>query len=278
MVVTFEPHPLRIVHPAAAPALLMTAADKHRALTATGVDEVAVVPFDAALASLEAHEFVDQVLMARFGMRELFVGHDHGFGRGRSGDAATLERLGRERGFVVHIVPPVLDRHGQPVSSSAIRRAIARGDLAAAADGLAHPFAVSGVVLHGAGRGAGLGYRTLNLPAPPADAALPPDGVYAVQVIGEAGRLGGMANLGARPTFGDERRTIEVHVFDASGDWYGQSVDVAFVARIRDVKRFTGADALVTQLKQDEQVARLRIARITTGWWAANPLPVNRID
>lgn len=261
VLVTFDPHPLRIVNPAAAPPLLMTPSEKREALGNAGLDEVAVVPFDAHMASLEAHEFVDQVLLGRFAMHELFVGHDHGFGRGRSGDAATLERLGRDRGFGVHVVRPVTDPHGHPVSSSAIRRALARGDLRAATDGLGRPYAVTGVVEHGDGRGASLGFRTINLSSPSAEKLLPADGVYAVRVAIGSDRMAGMLNLGGRPTFGDNRRVIEAHVFDAVGDWYGHTVRVDFLARIRDARRFPGPDELMAQLRQDEQMARLLVAR-----------------
>jgi riboflavin kinase/FMN adenylyltransferase len=265
VVVTFEPHPLRVVNPAAAPRLLTTLDEKCAALEAVGVDEVAVVPFDAALAALEAEQFVERILLRRFGMRELFVGHDHGFGRGRSGDPVTLERMGRDRGFAVHVVPPVVGRDGAPVSSTAIRRAVAAGDLSHAADGLARPYAVSGAVEHGDGRGATLGYRTLNVAAPPLDKLLPPDGVYAVRVDVPGERHAGMLNLGGRPTFGDDRRIIEAHLFDAHGDWYGEPVRVEFIARIRGVQRFSGSDALIAQLRKDEEMARVLVARAGIG-------------
>ncbi|HVZ48430.1 MAG TPA: bifunctional riboflavin kinase/FAD synthetase [Gemmatimonadaceae bacterium] len=261
VVVTFEPHPLRVVNPPAAPRLLTTLDEKREALVAVGVDEVAVVPFDTALAALEADQFVDRILLGRFGMAELFVGHDHGFGRGRSGDPVTLERMGRERGFAVHVVPPVAGRDGAPVSSTSIRRAVAAGDLSRAADGLARPYAVSGTVEHGDGRGAALGYRTLNVATPAAEKLLPPDGVYAVRVDVPGARYAGMLNLGGRPTFGDDRRTIEAHLFDARGDWYGQHVRVAFIARIRGVQRFPDPDALIAQLRKDEEKARVLVAR-----------------
>src|SRR6185369_14660815 len=134
--------------------------EKMEALASTGLDEVAVVPFTKALAAYEAEQFVDMVLLRRFGMRELFIGHDHGFGRGRSGDVSVLERLGRSRGFGVHVVPPVDGRDGKPVSSTSIRRSIAGGDLARAADGLGRPYSVAGSVQHGDARGAALGFRT----------------------------------------------------------------------------------------------------------------------
>lgn len=265
VLVTFDPHPLAIVNPAAAPALLTVGDEKLDVLAPRGLYEVGVVPFTRELAALEADQFVDQVLLGRFGMRELFIGHDHGFGRGRSGDAATLERLGRDRGFGVHVVPAVDAKDGRPVSSTAIRRAIAGGDLARAADGLGRPYSVSGTVEHGAARGATLGFRTLNVAIPGPLKLLPPDGVYAVRTTTPSGVFGGMLNLGGRPTFGDETRALEAHLFDADGDWYGQRVRVDFIARIRDVKKFEGPDALVAQLKHDEVSAKLMLARMRAG-------------
>ena len=265
VLVTFDPHPLVIVNPVAAPALLTVGQEKHDVLAPRALDEIGVVPFTRELAALEADQFVDQILIRQYGMRELFIGHDHGFGRGRSGDAATLERLGRDRGFRVHVVPAVDGRDGRPVSSTAIRRAIAGGDLARAADGLGRPYSVSGTVAHGAARGAALGFRTLNVETPGPAKLLPPDGVYAVRVVTQTGTFAGMLNLGGRPTFGDERRMIEAHLFDVNGDWYGQRVRVEFVARIRDVKKFDGPEALIAQLRDDELAARLLLARARAG-------------
>lgn len=265
VVVTFEPHPLRVVNPAAAPQLLTVGDEKVRLLEAAGVNHVTVVPFTSALASLDADHFVDEVLLGRFGMRHLFIGHDHGFGRGRTGDAATLERLGAVRGFAVHVVPAVDGRDGRPISSTVIRRAVAGGDLARAADGLARPYWVGGTVERGAGRGAGLGYRTVNLASPPPAKLLPPDGVYAVRVATPDGRYAGMLNLGGRPTFGDGARVIEAHLFDAAGDWYGHDVRVDFLGRLRDVRKFDGPEALVRQLRRDEEAARVMADRWLAG-------------
>lgn len=265
VVVTFDQHPLRVVNAAAAPALLSTHDEKLEALAATGLEHIAIVPFTRELAAYEADQFVDHVLIGRFGMRELFIGHDHGFGRGRTGDAAILERLGASRGFGVHVVPPVDGRDGRPVSSSAIRSAVATGDLEAAADGLARPYWVTGTVEPGEARGAALGYRTINLSSPPAEKLLPPDGVYAVRVETPRGRFPGMLNLGGRPTFADNRRVIEAHLFDAAGDWYGMRVRVDFLARIRGVQRFAGPAELSQQLGRDAAASRLIVARAATG-------------
>ena len=189
-------------------------------------------------------------------MAELFVGHDHGFGRGRMGDTDVLRELGKLRGFGVTVLEPVFAAGGHAVSSTAIRRAIAGGDLAKAAEGLGRPYAVMGKVIGGDKRGRLLGYPTLNLDTPPSHKLLPPDGVYAVRVQTPIGAFGGMLNLGARPTFGDASRRIETHVFDASHDWYGAPVRLDFISRLRETRPFQGVDALVAQLGIDEARAR----------------------
>jgi riboflavin kinase/FMN adenylyltransferase len=200
--------------------------------------------------------FVDRVLCARYRLAELFIGHDHGFGRGRMGDRSVLIELGKQRGFGVTVLPPVEGTDGHPVSSTAIRRAVAGGDLARAALGLGRPYFVSGRVVGGDKRGRLLGYPTLNLDPPPARKLLPPDGVYAVRVQTPQGEFRGMANVGPRPTFGDHSRRIEAHVFDANEDWYGAAIRLDFVERLRETRTFSGLEALQQQLQRDEALAR----------------------
>jgi riboflavin kinase / FMN adenylyltransferase len=262
LLVTFEPHPLEVLNPAAAPLLLTTRTEKLAVLESVGLDYVAVVPFTPEFAAQSAEEFVDRGLLERFRMRELLIGHDHGFGRGRQGDVETLRTLGAARGFAVAVVPPVETDDGQPISSSRIRRAVAEGALDQAEAALGRPYAVSGHVVAGEARGRTLGFRTLNVQPESSRKLLPPDGVYAVEVRTPLGRYGGMLNLGGRPTFGDERRTIEAHLFDADGDFYGAFVEVAFVARLRDTMRFDGPAALIAQLAADERAARLALTAL----------------
>jgi riboflavin kinase/FMN adenylyltransferase len=199
---------------------------------------------------------VDEILIERFRMAELLVGHDHGFGRGREGDISLLRSLGASRGFRVDPVPPVLTASGEAISSTLVRRAIGSHDLDRARTLLGRWYSVHGRVVAGDARGRLLGFPTINVEPDSSRKLLPPDGVYAVQVIGSRGRFDGMMNLGARPTFGDDRRTLEVHLFDATGDFYGARVDIAFVARLRDTVRFPSPDALVAQLHLDAEAAR----------------------
>jgi riboflavin kinase/FMN adenylyltransferase len=219
-----------------------------------------VVPFTRALAAYEAAQFVDLVLRDRLRMRELFIGHDHGFGRGRAGDVRVLQALGAARGFDVQVVEPVTVADGHAISSTALRRAVAGGDLQRAAQGLGRPYTATGIVVHGEKRGRLLGFPTLNVALPSPRKLLPPEGVYAVRVYTTGGTHGGMLNLGPRPTFGDAARSLEAHLFDVEGEWYGQTVGVEFVARLRDTRRFDGVEALVAQLERDAQHARRALA------------------
>jgi riboflavin kinase/FMN adenylyltransferase len=263
--VTFDPHPLEIVNPAAAPLLLTVGEERSEVLVESQLHYAVVLPFTAELARYDAEQFVDEVLLRRIGMRELLIGHDHGFGRGRSGDAEVLKGLGAARGFRVDVVPAVQGRDGRPISSTSIRRAIAGGDLARAADGLGRPYSAGGLVVPGAGRGRLLGFHTINLGAPSPRKLLPPQGVYAIRAQTRNGSFDGMLNLGPRPTFGEAATTLEAHLFDAEGDWYGTRVRIDFVARLRDVRKFSGAEALMRQLQLDAQMARVVIGRNMAG-------------
>jgi riboflavin kinase/FMN adenylyltransferase len=264
VLVTFDPHPLEVVNPAAAPPLLTPGLERLEVLAETGVDYVAVVPFTPTLAAYEAADFVDLVLRDRLRLRELLIGHDHGMGRGRTGDADVLSALGAERGFRVDVVPPVsaVDGDGPPISSTEIRRAIAAGELDRAALGLGRLYSASGRVVHGEQRGRLLGYPTLNVELPSPRKLLPPEGVYAVRVQTPRGPFGGMMNLGPRPTFGDARSGIEAHLFDAAGEFYGAWVRVDFVARLRETRRFPAVEALVKQLGRDAEQARLALSGV----------------
>ena len=262
VLVTFDPHPLEVVNPTAAPRLL-TLPDEKRALVAVlGIERVEVIAFTTELARLGPEDFVRDVLRARFGMEELVLGYDHGFGRGRSGDVELVRRLGREDGFAVEVVAAVRD-NGQPISSSLIRTAVAHGDLGSAARGLGRPYSLRGTVERGAGRGRTIGVPTINLTSPDPRKLLPPDGVYAVRVRlpgkgeGEKEQAhGGMMNQGARPTFGVHARGLEIHLFDYDGDLYGATVTVEWVDRLRDTQTFPSRQALVDQIERDAVAAR----------------------
>ena len=269
VLVTFDPHPLAVVNPAAAPKLLTLPAEKADLVRAQGIERFVLMPFTPAVAQLDAEAFVGR-LCDEYGMRELVMGYDHGFGRGRAGDVDLVQRLTQVRDFEMAVVDAVRD-NGQPISSTLIRTALAHGDLDAAARWLGRSYGIRGTVVRGAGRGRTIGVPTLNLEAPDARKLLPPDGVYAVRVrILESGTrilapdskiLGGMMNQGARPTFGEQARTLEVHLFDFDGELYGETVDVEWVRRLREVQAFPSREALVAQLERDRQAARATLNR-----------------
>ena len=256
VLVTFDPHPLQVVNPSAAPLLLTVGDEKLEVLAESGVDFVAVLPFNPALASFSAERFVSDILLSRFRMHDLLMGHDHRFGHNRSGDVETMRRLGAEHGFDVSVVPAVTVNGGQAVSSTAIRRAVAGGDLDGAFRGLGRHYSLGGRVGEGARRGRLLGFPTANVPVPSSKKLLPPEGVYAVRVQTPMGPHDGMLNLGPRPTFGDSEVVLEAHLFDADLDLYGAPVRIDFVARLRDTQKFSGVEALVAQLHKDAHQPR----------------------
>jgi riboflavin kinase / FMN adenylyltransferase len=264
VLITFDPHPLAVVNPAAAPKLLTLPAEKEAPVQAAGIERFVLMPFTPEVAQLDAEAFVRR-LCDEYGMRELVMGYDHGFGRGRAGDVELVQRLAREQSFGVAVVDAVRD-NGQPISSTLIRTAVAHGDLESAARWLGRRYSIRGTVVRGAGRGRTIGIPTINLAPPDSRKLLPPDGVYAAEVTigngpGNEKRYGGMMNQGARPTFGEQARALEVHLFDFDGELYGETVHVEWVRRLRDVQAFPSREALVAQLERDRQAARATLNR-----------------
>jgi riboflavin kinase / FMN adenylyltransferase len=264
VLVTFDPHPLEVVNPDAAPLLLTTGPERLEILAQSPLDYVVILRFDRRLAGLTPEGFVHEVLLERCAVRELVIGHDHGFGRGRSGDVGTLRTLGDRLGFAVDVVDPV-DFGGQPVSSSRIRRAVTGGDLTSAAAMLGRPYGVVGRVEQGEQRGRLLGVPTINLSELSPRKLLPPDGVYAVRVEWRGGSAGGMMNQGPRPTFQDGRRVLEAHIFDFDGDLYGEWVRIEWVERLRDIERFGSVEQLQRQLERDRTGALAALAAARVG-------------
>lgn len=259
--VTFRPHPLEVVNPSAAPLLLTPEDEQLEALVDSGTLAVIVLPFTSTLAHYSAESFVRVLLLERYHMRELVIGYDHGLGRGRQGDVNLLSALGQRHGFSVDVVPPTLDAAGVPISSSAVRTSLAHGDLERARRALGRRYGFRGIVSHGAQRGRDLGYPTLNIQLSSTRKLLPPEGVYAIRAFTSRGTLGGMMNLGPRPTFGETGRALEVHLFDVTGDWYGETVSIELIRRLRDTTRFESVEALVEQLGRDADHARLALTQ-----------------
>jgi riboflavin kinase / FMN adenylyltransferase len=262
LVVTFRPHPLEVVNPDAAPLLLTAGEEQLAGFACTQVHYVSVLPFTQQLAAYSAEQFVERVLVERYDMRELWIGYDHGLGRGRQGDVDSLRTLGRRLGFPVEVVEAVMGDDGLPISSTAIRRAISYGELARAASALGRRYSFRGTVVSGHQRGRALGYPTVNIALPSARKLLPPRGVYAVQAQTRRGTFGGMMNLGPRPTFNDQTLALEVHLFDVDGDWYGSQIEVEFVERLRDVVAFASPAALIEQLGRDAESARRALTEV----------------
>lgn len=255
VLLTFDPHPLRIVRPGQAPPLLTTPVEKKEILAESGLDYAVFLAFTPELSRYEPRRFVTEVLVGRLGVQELVIGHDHGFGRGRSGDAETLRQIGQELGFGVDVVPPVMV-NGQPISSSAIRAALQAGDAPAAARSLGRPYSVRGLVVRGDGRGRQLGFPTANLAVASSEKLIPAAGIYAIRGITRAGSFGGALHLGPRPTFVGSPPTIELHLLGFDGDLYGEEIRVDFVRRLRDVRPFDSVAALVAQMREDVEDAR----------------------
>ncbi|MFG1418679.1 bifunctional riboflavin kinase/FAD synthetase [Xanthobacter sp. V0B-10] len=254
LALTFEPHPRTFFNPQTAPFRLTPEATKLRQIEAAGLAGAIVLPFDHALATMEAEAFVRDILVGRYGVSGIAVGFDFHFGRARAGSPAFLEGAGRRHGFAVTVVDPMRDED-DPISSTAIRKALAAGQVGHAAHMLGRPFSVSAEVRHGDKRGRTIGFPTANL-ALPADLELA-FGIYAVRAVTPDGQHhDGVANFGRRPTFDNGAPLLEVHIFDFTGDLYGQRIEVEFHAYLRPELKFDGIDALVAQIAEDARRAR----------------------
>jgi riboflavin kinase/FMN adenylyltransferase len=255
VLVTFDPHPLRIVRPAAAPPLLTTPAEKIEILAQTRLDRVAFLHFTPVLAAYEPREFVEQILIGSLGMKHLVIGYDHGFGKGRSGDAEALRHIAADLGFGMEVVEAV-ESEGSSISSSSIRRLLQEGEVHAAALALGRAYCLTGTVVRGAGQGRKLGLPTANIVLGHADKLVPHEGIYAVRAALRDRLVDGVLHLGPRPTFAGLPPSIELHLFDFDGDLYGERVRVDLVDRIRDIARFDSVDGLVRAMEQDCETAR----------------------
>jgi len=247
-VLTFVPHPLKVLTPERAPRLLNTYPEKERLIAASCIDVLVALPFDRQMADMPPEQFVRDILVDRLGVRHLIVGYDYAFGRNREGDVDFLRGAGREAGFEVEMLEPIR-RDNQIFSSTLIRRRLASGDVAGTVELLGRHFNLEGRVIHGASRGASLGFPTANLLTD--KEVLPRPGVYAVKArLGEE-IFDGVMNIGFNPTFGTERISLEVHLLDFSGDIYDQSLRVYFVERLREEMVFESVDDLVAQIRMD---------------------------
>lgn len=257
VLVTFHPHPLRVVRPDHAPRLLTTPVEKKEILAESGLDYVIFLPFTHALQAYSPERFVEEILTHRLRMRHLVIGYDHGFGRGRSGDVETLRAIGARVGFGVHVVD-ALRTAGSAISSSRIRKYLLDGRVEEAAAGLGRPYSLRGPVVRGDARGRSLGFPTANIHVPDGDKLLPQEGVYAVSASLRGGVFRGVLHLGPRPMFHGSPPSVELHLLDFDADIYGEEIRVDFCSRLRDIHRFAAIPDLVEAIRQDcARAARL---------------------
>ena len=254
---TFDPHPAEVLQPDRAPLPIMTLDERLTLIAVSGIALSVVVPFTPAVAAIEPETFVTDILGGQLGAREVVVGFNHRFGHRARGDAALLREVGARVGLHAEIVPP-MDVDGTPVSSSAIRAALQRGDVAGAARMLGRPYFVAGEVVEGAGRGRVLGFATANLA--PERPLLTPPGVYACRFVVDGANHAAVVNAGVRPTFEEKVFTIEAHLLDFTGDLYGRRARLDFVARVREERKFPSVEALKAQVALDVEEARRALA------------------
>ncbi|HSA87738.1 MAG TPA: bifunctional riboflavin kinase/FAD synthetase [Nitrospira sp.] len=259
LVLTFDPHPVKILAPHVDLRFLTDGEEKRARFEQAGIDEVVLLEFNQAFASLSPEVFAEQVLSKRLGLKEVFVGQHFVFGHKRTGQIGDLVSLGKRFGFVVHPIPPVRVE-GEVVSSTRIRHLIMAGQVDLAAVLLGRSYALSGVVSSGEGRGRTLGCPTANLRLPP-DRVAPADGIYASVAILNQERHDAVSYIGTRPTFAGGERLLEVSILDGTHELYGRTLTVEFVARIRGDEQFGSGEALSRQIMADLDSARIVLRR-----------------
>lgn len=254
VVVTFDPHPRDIINPGKEGIkLLTTLKERCEILEDLGVDILLVIPFDRDFSLLTSEEFVRDIIHKKVGVSEFVIGYDHHFGRDREGTIETIRNLGEELGFDSHVVSKQ-EMGDVTISSTVIRKTLAeKGDVKKAAEYLNRNYLLNGIVMHGDERGRTIGYPTANLKPEHENKVIPKNGVYAVKVRVSGEWFGGMMNIGVRPTFGEDERTLEVHIFDFDREIYGDTIQVRFIDRIRDEVKFDGVEALKAQLHNDKE-------------------------
>jgi riboflavin kinase/FMN adenylyltransferase len=259
VVVTFDPHPLKILFAESAPPMITTFEQKVALIDSAGVDCLIVVPFTLEFSGMTADDFVRNVLCDSLGMSHIIIGHDYAFGKGREGNYKTLERIGAERGFTLEDMEPI----GEEVvvfSSSLVRRLIAAGEMKAASGILGRYYMISGTVVHGRDIGHSLGFPTANIST--RNELLPPDGAYAVMVSVDGKFVKGACSIGVNPTFDGGVRAIEVFLLDFTDQIYGRKIMVWFVHHVREVQKFSDVAELVSAISRDVVCTREILALV----------------
>ena len=258
LAITFQPHPVSVLRPSAAPKMLMELSDRLRTLRSWSLDAVVVQRFDQAFAEIEADAFIERFLVGCLDVHKMVVGHDVNFGCGRQGSIETLIEAGADFGFAVEVIQPV-DVDGLVVHSTSVRKAVSDGDVDLALKLLGRPHTIRGRVVPGAGRGSGLGFATANIA--PRKQLCPPEGVYATRTVIGDRVIDGVTSIGTAPTFGGTETVIEAHMFTEAEDFYGCTLALEFISHLRGQRRFDSPDQLVAQIGRDVEEAKAVLAR-----------------
>ncbi|MCD6487550.1 MAG: bifunctional riboflavin kinase/FAD synthetase [Syntrophobacterales bacterium] len=253
VVITFDPHPQKIMHPEKRPFFLLTPLNqKLDLIRSCGVDAVILIKFSTEFAEITAGEFVENILWGKLRLSKLFVGYDYVFGKDKGGNAEFLKAYGKKLGFQVEEISAV-KTDGMISSSTNIRLSILEGNVKLASEMLGRPYGVSGTVVKGYRRGTDIGYPTANIKS---EKVIPATGVYVIIAELEGIRHRGVINIGCNPTFGNEEISAEVHLLDFEGDIYGEAITILFIDRLRDEIKFKGPEELARQIKKDIERAR----------------------
>jgi len=256
---TFEPHPLKVLAPDRSPKLLNTFHSKMKLIESSGMQIVICADFTQEFAEQNPEEFARRVLVEGIGVKEVYIGYDYAFGKGREGGIESLTAMGRTHGFAVGVVDAV--KVGDTVvSSSLVRDLVSNGRVDEVTRYLGRFYSIEGNVVHGESRGRSLGFPTANIQT--SNELLPAFGVYAVRSMVGGRTIEGVASLGVRPTFGEGPVSIEVFLFDYEGDLYGKHLEMSFIKRLRGEEKFPDADALVRQMHQDVEHAKSVLAAV----------------
>jgi riboflavin kinase / FMN adenylyltransferase len=262
VVITFEPHPKMIIHPDRKPFyLIATLEEKITLIGQQGMDALVIIPFSLEFAGTTAEEFVRRILWEKLRIGKIVIGHDYTFGRGKQGNEAFLKTFGEKLGFDVEVMN-AFTVGDVIISSTRVRNAILSGDVKTAATFLGRPYNLAGIVVEGHHRGAGLGFPTANIE--PDKVLVPAGGVYAAMVHLEGQQHRAVLNIGRNPTFGDNKQTIEVFLLDFQERIYGKRLDVLFIEKLRDEKKFAGPEELVAQIKDDVAKAKEILQMVTS--------------
>lgn len=255
VVVTFDPHPMKVLRPQDAPHLLTATQHKIALIRNLGVAHLLIIPFEEQFAATEPEDFVQQLVTHSKPLREICVGHEWSFGKNRRGNLDLLKKLGSRSNFNVVGIPPI-KMNGEIVSSTAIRQAVETGDLKRAAEMLGREYTILGTVVKGDNLGSKIGFPTANLSAH--SEQFPPNGVYLAEATIDGAQYPGVINLGYRPTvsIGQSQRVLEIHLLDFNREIYGKDIDVRFISYLRPEKKFENIEALTAQIGADVQQAR----------------------